>query len=280
MKLALIIALVFAFALSASGYEYEKRGDWMEKRLSYHPHGFHSHYRGYGRYGRYGYPRYRNYYRNYWRHNNYYYKRDATETMPRLNRTECVYTVDNRMVSCQGPRDVVECETELTWTYPVQFELFGLSRSEEGYYRTYPRRLDNSGWEDNNLMYNGELVYTRMYYANETTGLGLRVLDKECFNRLDEVLNSSLRNEEVYYQNVDREYETTHLRGDLVVVESAEFEEEETEEKTKRWFPYGYYGRYHGFYRRPFFGRYPYYRRYYWKRSGFPVVDTEFMPTN
>lgn len=261
MKLA-IIALVLTFAISANAW--------------YRPAYGHGHRHGYGR--GYGYPSYG--YRYYdVTVNRYYGKRAETEReteMPRLNRTECVYTVDNRMVSCQGPYDVVECEAELTWTYPVEFEMFGLSRTDEGYYRTFPRRLDNSGWDDNNLMYNGEYVHTRMYYANETCGLGLRVLDQECFNRVDKVLNASLRNEEVYYQKVDKEYETAFLRADLVVAETVRFDEE-TKETSKRWYPYGYWGRFNRWNRyRPYGGFWR--RRYYWKRSGSTAIDTEFMP--
>lgn len=212
-----------------------------------------------------------------------------------MNRTECVYTNDSNILSCHGPSGVVECETELTWEYPDQFELFGLSPCENhtDAYRVMPRKLDNTVWMDNKLIVDG-VEKKVMLHANEEykDEMGLRVLEKKCWDRMTTLFKKSLRSEKVWY-TTGEDMETTRLIADLMVSdETPDFmnEEEEKEDKegqdgkTKRWYwanPYGlgYYGRYYS----GLYGLgYPYYSSmysYYGKRSAMPAVRTENLMT-
>lgn len=223
-------------------------------------------------------------YNNNWQHETTNEAR-LMKSMPKdlLNRTECIYAQDSRMFSCHGPTGVVECETELTWGYPVQFELFGLAKCENhtDRYRVLPRRLDNTAWDDNKLVVDGVEKRIELYYGEETNELGLRVMDKKCWTRLDTLFKNSLRNEKVWYY-ANEVLETTYLIGDLMVTEHTPEVKEETT-KSKRWWGrgfglygnlYGMYGGYGGMY-----GGYGLYRGfglgygYYGKRSGLPSVE-------
>lgn len=224
-------------------------------------------YGGYGGYGLYGMYGMYGYGYGLWGKRSAELKPEAPTVL--RNRTECVYLSDASMLSCRGMMGVVECETKTypeTETLDMPFELYGLSRAE-GYYRLMPRKADNTEWVDNVMMINGSRYNAELYYsAEEVERFGLRVLDEKCFQKLDEDLQASLRNEHVYYKTLEGTEETTFLRGDLIVTKTPVMEgkdEKETEEMTKRWWG-GFYGSWY----------YPYsYGYYYGKRSDGPVVE-------
>ena len=284
MKLSIIaVLLVVLAAQSADAW------GW------YRPYGYGSNRWGYNNWG---YNRYNRWNRwSYWRRSTSETPNEARlmKEMPTdlMNRTECVYTNDSNILSCHGPSGVVECETELTWEYPVQFELFGLSPCENhtDAYRVMPRKLDNTVWMDNKLVVEGVEKRVMLHGSEEyKEEMGLRVLEKKCWDRMSTLFKKSLRSEKVWY-TTGEDMETTRLIADLMVSdETPDFlnEEEEDKEgqdgKTKRWYwsnPYGlgYYGRYYS----GLYGLgYPYYSSlysYYGKRSAMPAVRTDNLMT-
>ena len=128
------------------------------------------------------------------------------------NRTECVFLRDSTMLSCRGLTGVVECETKIvrpeTPETTTPFTLYGLSRSE-GLWGIMPRKMDNTQWLDNNK---AELYWS----AEESTRYGLRVVDEKCYQKMDELLRASLRNERVYYTKITGEQDITTMRGKLI----------------------------------------------------------------
>lgn len=136
---------------------------------------------------------------------------DMDKTMQKVaTRTECVYTKDSGMLSCHGPTLITECETELNWDKPVDFQLYGIAKCDmsEKMYRIIPRKLDNSAWtltEDN--------VYLHLNTEKNLTGLVVK--DKECYAQLNELLEDSFRNEKVYVTEKD----TVQLIGDLMIAD-------------------------------------------------------------
>ena len=204
-------------------------------------------------------------------------KRDATETeteemdMP-LNRTECVYTKETSMLSCKGLRDIVECQSTLMAEGDIEFELYGLADCEDmdddKHYRILPRRLDNTAWERD--MAGDKRI--SLYHSKNLDHYGLRINDEECFNRVSELLDASVRREKVWLAAEDMVSKPTAIiRGDLIVAD-------ELPEVSKRWFGYGGYGGYRfggfGGYRFGGYGGYGGYG-YYGKRDNMPAVDKQ-----
>lgn len=141
-------------------------------------------------------------------------------------RTECVYTKDSGMLSCHGPTLIVECETILNWdNKAVEFSLYGIAKSDK-MFRIIPRKLDNSGWSTEDNVY--------VYMKGEKNILnGLAIKEMECYAKLNELFEDSVRNEKVYLS----EKEIVHIIGDLMVADKMPkmvIESLETKERQKR----------------------------------------------
>jgi len=209
-------------------------------------------------------------------------KRASAETMPSieesvaLNRTECVYVYETSMLSCKGSSEIVECEVSLRWDMPKEYALFGLAECIEetpvaSHFRILPRKMDNSNWMNNLVeMNNGEEKRMSLYYSDDITDMGMKVLDKTCFTRMESLLNNSIRREKVFLDD-----ETTAvIRGDLLMTEKLP---ELKEKLSKRYWGYG--GLYGGLYGMGY-GGFGYGGMgyggfgYYGKRSGLPSIES------
>ena len=197
MKLLIALAVLFVAGSADAWWGY---GGW----------GGYGMYGMYGMYG-YGYP----YYGGWWG------KRAAEEPAPLpteslKNRTECVFIRDSTMLSCRGLTGVVECETKAVkpeGESKLPFELYGLSRSE-GFWKIMPRKPDNTQWLDNVFLFNETRFTAELYWsAEESTRYGLRVVDEKCYQKMDELLQASLRNERVYYTKITGEQDIAAVRG-------------------------------------------------------------------
>lgn len=209
MKLA-IIALVLAVSLAQTeaywGYGY---GGLYGGYYGGLYGGLYGGYWG-GLYGGYGY--------------GYWGKRDVTPPTEVLNRTECIFSNETRMLSCHGPRGIVECSTEVTWTEQFDFRMFGLGLYTPApspmKYRVLPRKLDNSGWESASYTVDGQRKYASLY--SEGSESGLRVVNRECFVKLIDLIALSNRRE-----LVEVESEQVYVIGDLMWVARMPSEKEE-----------------------------------------------------
>jgi hypothetical protein len=159
-------------------------------------------------------------------------KRDVAPPTEILNRTECIYSKEAEMLSCHGPTGIVECKTEITWTTPVDFQMFSLGLYKEASvpmkYRIMPRKIDNSGWESGMYKLNGEKKWASLYVEDEIES-GLEVDDKECFQRLVDLLAMSNRKE-----LCEVESEEVYVIGDLMIAKKMPIEEREAEERDTR----------------------------------------------
>jgi exonuclease VII small subunit len=140
-------------------------------------------------------------------------------------RTECVYTKDSGMLSCHGPTLIVECETELNrYEKLAGFSLFGIAKSDK-MFRIIPRKLDNSAWSTEDNLY--------VYMKGEKKISGLAIKEQECYAKLNELFEDSMRNEKVHLS----EKETVYIIGDLMVADKMPemvIESLETKERQKR----------------------------------------------
>jgi len=217
MKVA-IIALVLAVSLAQTeaywGYGYGGLYGGLWGGLY---GGLYGGYYG-GLYGGYGY--------------GYWGKREVSPPTEILERTECIYSIETRMLSCHGPSGIVECSTELTWTEPIEFQMFSLGLYTEASspmkYRIMPRKVDNSGWESASYLLDGEKRFASLY-LNEDRESGLKVTDAVCFQKIVDLLALSKRRE-----LVEVDSEQVYVIGDLMVAKKMPVEEREEETKAQR----------------------------------------------
>jgi len=217
MKVA-IIALVLAVSLAQTeaywGYGYGGLYGGLWGGLY---GGLYGGYYG-GLYGGYGY--------------GYWGKREVSPPTEILERTECIYSIETCMLSCHGPSGIVECSTELTWTEPIEFQMFSLGLYTEASspmkYRIMPRKVDNSGWESASYLLDGEKRFASLY-LNEDRESGLKVTDAVCYQKIVDLLALSKRRE-----LVEVESEQVYVIGDLMVAKKMPVEEREEETKAQR----------------------------------------------
>jgi len=181
------------------------------------------------------------------------------EQLINLNRTECVYIKDNSTLSCIGLIGVVECDVELRFEKNPEdkreFMIYGIAKSETTprSYRLLPRLMSNTDWLDNTYMFNGVKKQVSLFCSKDLDHFGLRVLDRKCFDKLDELFQMSRRNEKVYVKIEGAvEMPTARIVADLTVVKMVN--ETEDAEKTegsneKRHYGYGGYRYGYGGYR-------------------------------
>lgn len=168
----------------------------------------------------------------------YWGKREVAPPTEILNRTECIYSMEQTILSCHGPSGIVECLTETTWSTPVEYQMFALGLYKDlsaesttsMKYRVIPRKIDNSGWESGLYELNGEKKYASLY-SGEQIESGLKVQDKECFSKIVDLLAMSNRKELVEVVS-----DEVYIIGDLMVAKKMPVEEEEevTEKKSVR----------------------------------------------
>jgi len=147
------------------------------------------------------------------------------EQLINLNRTECVYIKDNSTLSCIGLIGVVECDVELRFEKNPEdkreFMIYGIAKSETTprSYRLLPRLMSNTDWLDNTYMFNGVKKQVSLFCSKDLDHFGLRVLDRKCFDKLDELFQMSRRNEKVYVKIEGAvEMPTARIVADLTVV--------------------------------------------------------------
>lgn len=159
-------------------------------------------------------------------------KREVAPPTEVLERTECIYSMEAKTLSCHGPSGIVECNTDMTWTEPIEYQMFSLGLYTEAptpmKYRIMPRKIDNSGWESASYMLNGEKKYASLYLDEERES-GLKVTDKVCFQKLVDLLALSKRRE-----LVEVESEKVYVIGDLMVAKKMPVREVEEETKSER----------------------------------------------
>jgi chaperonin cofactor prefoldin len=168
---------------------------------------------------------------------NYWGRRSADEKVPEqiLNRTECAYVVESGLISCHGPSGIVECETQLTWKQPIDFQLYGIGLFEEGKFmseeteteyrfRIFPRKLDNSGWERGTYSENGVETFASLYFSESAGYEGLRVKDSKCFFKLATLMNKSARKE---LSTISGESKPVTIFGDMIIANDEEMMHDE-----------------------------------------------------
>jgi hypothetical protein len=180
-------------------------------------------------------------------------KRDTTETkpidaMPTMNRTECIYNKKESTITCIGLAELVECKTNLRWDgeeIKKEFMMYGIAKSETTprSYKLLPRTMTNSAWLDNTYKVDGVKDRKVSLFNSESLGhLGLRVIDEECFNKLDALFTMSQRNEKVFVKTEDSTEMTANIVADLMVSHISK------KELSKRHYGYGgYRGGYGGY---------------------------------
>jgi len=204
MKVALIaLVLAVSFAASEAYWGYGYGGLWGGLGSLYYG-GLYNGYYG-GLYGGWGY--------------GYWGKRDTTQTPPAelLNRTECAYFAPTGVLSCHGPRGLVECGANVTWPMEFEYQLFGVGLFDETTtmrYRLLPRRLDNTAWERGVWTDEGVERFASLYTTEENQWYGLRVRDEKCYTRLVELFRESNRREPTV---VNGETKPVYVVGDLMV---------------------------------------------------------------
>lgn len=211
MKVA-IIALVLAVSLAQTeaywGYGYGGLYGGLWGGLY---GGLYGGYYG-GLYGGYGY--------------GYWGKREVAPPTEILERTECIYSKETRILSCHGPSGIVECGSEITWAEPIEYQMFSIGLYTDApspmKYRIMPRKIDNSGWESASYLLDGEKKYASLY-LNEERESGLKITDKVCFQKLVDLLALSKRRE-----LVEVESEQVYVIGDLMMAEKMPVEEEKS----------------------------------------------------
>lgn len=162
----------------------------------------------------------------------YWGRRSADEKVPEqiLNRTECAYVVESGLISCHGPSGIVECETQMTWKHPIDFQLYGIGLFEEGKFmseeteteyrfRIFPRKLDNSGWERGTYRENGVETFASLYFSESAGYEGLRVKDSKCFFKFATLMNKSARKE---LSTISGESKPVTIFGDMIIANEEE----------------------------------------------------------
>lgn len=128
----------------------------------------------------------------------------AVEVPGIVNSTHCVYLPGSRQISCQYFEQTVECSAVANFTVfgSQPYYLFGIERLRDVYsdgnvssyqYYLYPRAFDNSTYLASS--YNSQNLF--LYYGENFSFYGIRVLDAQCFQRI-----YGLFNKVVDYYNV------------------------------------------------------------------------------
>jgi len=161
----------------------------------YRPYGYGYGYGGYRPYGLYSPYRY------------YYGKRAIESSLEAISpeRIECLYNEPDRIFSCRGPSSVIECESAVNFGQMERnFEFFGIEQmivdnmdSTTIKYSLYPRSVESSKWLNHTIWVNDKFVNYSLYFSEEITDYGIRVLDQTCFKDLVTLFQASKYNHEV-----------------------------------------------------------------------------------
>lgn len=166
-------------------------------------------------------------------------KRDAgespTETtnVPEviLNRTECLYNIDEELLRCKSPIGRTQCETELRWELEDSEMSFGIALFEdltENRFRLIGRKLDNSGWFSGVWMSEREGIpsYPSLFTGETSQLKGLRIKEEKCYAEIAEILKGSNRRERVM---VGEELKPVVVVGDIMTLATPEKDSERVE---------------------------------------------------
>jgi hypothetical protein len=127
-----------------------------------------------------------------------------------FNSSQCIYKPEERILSCRGPSDPIECNTVLDTTLigdkpTTRFNIFGISlatendrsdaKIEQVRYWLHPRRLDNSSYLNHSCVAdNGKVVDIVLGCGDKFVDVaGLRVADCKCFARFVKLFDVSTR---------------------------------------------------------------------------------------
>jgi len=145
--------------------------------------------------------------------------------------TGCLYNSVEEELTCEGYQKLVECHATLTWRGRLSSNFFGLGlfENDESRFRILPRSVDNTAWERGVE----RQVYGSLYTSENSGYMGLRVTDKQCYDRIAKLLRDSSRREQVM---VNGELTPVTLVADLGVesVTRVERMAEELEDFKKR----------------------------------------------
>lgn len=163
-----------------------------------------------------------------------------------MKRTECVFVKETSMINCHGDDGKhKECKVESIWE-ESEYQIFGIGISEteplDEKYRLIPRKIDNSAWlEDFEIIDDKERHYS-LYHKEAIKDLGLRVVDKTCFNELVDLLKMSSRKERIFIHS-DKPNKTAVIIGEVIMTDKIP----ENNDKAKRYWPYYGWGGYGGY---------------------------------
>jgi len=141
-------------------------------------------------------------------------------------RAECTYYGAESVLSCKGPKTVVECEVVANFTvFPEKYDYFGMAFCPKINYETtdikwqvfnmYPRTTE---WL-NNKMKIGEITYGLGLYYTPIEGLyGFRFTDIECFKDMGRLFISSTWSDKISVSLGESLYSNITIFGDVNVV--------------------------------------------------------------
>ena len=122
-----------------------------------------------------------------------------TSTPDSSLRTRCAYFKDKLMLSCKGPSGKVECEAFDNFPAGLNSRVFGLGFDEKfpgpNRIRIYALRADNTFWINHQFMtQNQRKVSMSVHPRQGALEEGFRVKEQTCFDRLNQLFQSSTSN--------------------------------------------------------------------------------------
>jgi len=132
-------------------------------------------------------------------------KRSTGETeMPLrnpMNRTECMFDKLTNDIACSGPEELVTCQAEIIGEDDHDYIHFAIAECADdhpiAHWMVIPRKLDNSGFTLASINMEGDLLPISIWHSKDLDHSGLRINNKECFNKLNTLFMNSRRHEKV-----------------------------------------------------------------------------------
>lgn len=112
----------------------------------------------------------------------------------------CRLFTNESMLSCMGPKSLVECPVVFNSTFFNTTTAFGLGKittmnytttpSDKQQFSIFPRSEDNTKWLNSTLTFNNTMYNLALYTTNATATCGIRVVDPACFANLSSIFTT------------------------------------------------------------------------------------------
>lgn len=160
---------------------------------------------------------------------------DMMMDMPEgFNHSQCIYRPDDKVLSCKGLVETVECSTiaEMSVLGEKKFNLFGIgmipdfteNKLESMKYWLYPRKVDNSTYLNRTVsIENGKSVDLVLYYNEKSTEqVGFRVTDLKCYEKLVRLFADASRVPRMFrLESESNIVQEVPLFGEILVLDKA-----------------------------------------------------------